>query len=144
MNTRALTLAVFAIATAMLTTVVLVPVGAKDKLISQKELKNLIANGQTKAEHERIAQHFEAEAAQWEAQAYTHEELDSTTGEIPIRRRGGIPGVRGRSNIATPSQKTSGRPPKRAVNWRQITETWRSSQSEHRVFDVRPRLSFQF
>ena len=75
MNTRALTLAVFAIATAMLTTVVSVPAGAKDKLLSQKELKNLIAKAETKAEHERIAQHFEAEAARWEAEADTHGEL---------------------------------------------------------------------
>lgn len=75
MNTRTLRLAVFAVATAMLTGVVSVPARAKDKPVSQKELKNLIANAETKAEHERIAQHFEAEAAQWESEANTHEEL---------------------------------------------------------------------
>ena len=74
-NTRTLRLAVFAVATAMLTTVVSVPVGAADKTLSKSELKSLIANAETKAEHERIAKHFDAEAAKYEAEAKEHGEL---------------------------------------------------------------------
>ena len=44
-------------------------------LLKKSELKNLIANAKTAAEHERIAQRFDAEAAQWEAEANTHAEL---------------------------------------------------------------------
>jgi len=60
---------------AMLPAMVAVPTGAKDKQLSQKELKNLIANAETKAEHERIAQYFDAEAAKYEAEAKEHAEL---------------------------------------------------------------------
>ena len=45
------------------------------KLLKQSEIKNLIVNARTAADHERIAQHFDAEAAKWEAEAITHEEL---------------------------------------------------------------------
>ena len=45
------------------------------KLLKKSELKNLIANAKTAAEHERIAQRFDAEAARWEAEANTHAEL---------------------------------------------------------------------
>lgn len=56
---------------------VAVSVRADDtKLLKKAEIKNLIANARTAAEHERIAQHFDAEAAQWEAEANTHEELE--------------------------------------------------------------------
>lgn len=44
-------------------------------LLKKSELKNLIANAKTAAEHERIAQRFDAEAAQWEVEANTHAEL---------------------------------------------------------------------
>jgi len=74
-NTRTLRLAVFAVATAMLTAVVSVPAGAADKLLSKTELKGLIANAETKAEHERIAQYFDAEATKYEAEAKDHGEL---------------------------------------------------------------------
>lgn len=46
------------------------------KLLKKTELKNLIANARTSADHERIAQHFDGEAARWEAEANTHEELE--------------------------------------------------------------------
>ena len=75
MNTRTLRLAVFAVATVMLTAVVSVPAGAKDKTPSKTELKSLIANAETKADHERIAQYFDAEAASYEAEAKDHGEL---------------------------------------------------------------------
>ena len=60
---------------AILPAVVAVPAGAKDKQLSQQELKNLIANAETKAEHERIAQYFDAEAAKYEAEAKEHADL---------------------------------------------------------------------
>lgn len=75
MDTRTLRLAVFAVATAMLTAVVSVPAGAKDKQLSKSELKHLIATAETKADHERIAQYFDAEAAKYEAEAKEHAEL---------------------------------------------------------------------
>lgn len=77
MNTRTLKLAVFVVATAMLTTVISLPAGAKDKLLTKSELKNLVANGETKSDHERVAQYFDAEAARYEAEAKEHGELAS-------------------------------------------------------------------
>ena len=74
-NPRTLRMGVFAVAMAMLAAVVAVPAGAKDKQLSQRELKNLIANAKTKAEHERIAQYFDAEAGKYEAEAKEHAEL---------------------------------------------------------------------
>ena len=44
------------------------------KILSQKELKNLIANAETKADHERIAQQFDPEAANYEVEAKEHSE----------------------------------------------------------------------
>lgn len=58
----------------MLPAVVSVPAGAKDKTISKSELRDLIANAKTPADHERIAQYFDAEAAKYEADAKKHEE----------------------------------------------------------------------
>jgi hypothetical protein len=49
--------------------------GAKDKPLSRKELKDLIAHAETRADHERIAQYFDAEAARYEAQAKQHADL---------------------------------------------------------------------
>jgi hypothetical protein len=74
MNARTLRLAVFAVATAMLTAVVSAPAGAKDKTLSQSELRSLVANAKTAADHERIAQYFDAEATKYEADAKKHEE----------------------------------------------------------------------
>ena len=75
MNTRTLRTAVFAVAVGMLTAMVSVPAGAADKPLSKSELKNLINNAETKADHERIAKYFEAEAARYEAEAKDHGEL---------------------------------------------------------------------
>ena len=75
-NARTLRLAVFAVAMAMLAAVVSVPAGAaKAKTLSQSELKNLIANAKTAADHERIAQHFDSEATKYEAESKDHGEL---------------------------------------------------------------------
>jgi hypothetical protein len=64
-------------AVAVLAVFVSVPAGAKDKPLSKSEVKALIATAETKAEHERIAQYFDAEAAKYEAEAKEHSELAS-------------------------------------------------------------------
>ncbi len=74
-NTRTLGLAVFAVAMVLVPAVVSVPAAAKDKQLSQSELKNLVSNAETKADHERIAQYFDAEAAKYEAESKDHGEL---------------------------------------------------------------------
>ena len=58
-----------------LAAVVSLSAGAKDKPLTKAELKHLIANAETKADHERIAQYFDAEAARYEAEAKDHGEL---------------------------------------------------------------------
>jgi hypothetical protein len=47
----------------------------KNKPLSKAEVKNLIANSETKADHERMAQYFDAEAARYEAEAKDHNEM---------------------------------------------------------------------
>lgn len=49
--------------------------GAKDKTLSKNEVKSLIASAETKADHERIAQYFDSEAAKYDAEAKDHGEL---------------------------------------------------------------------
>lgn len=73
-NTSTLRAAILT-AVAVLAVFVSVPAGAKDKTLSQKELKNLVANAETKADHERIAQYFDAEAAKYGAESKDHGEL---------------------------------------------------------------------
>jgi hypothetical protein len=48
---------------------------AKDKAFTKVEVKSLIANAETKADHERIAQYFDAEAARYDAEAKDHGDL---------------------------------------------------------------------
>src|SRR5438067_1854770 len=75
MNTRTLRLAVFAVAAAMLIAMVSAPAGAaRAKPLSSSDLKNLVANAKTAADHERIAQYFDSEATKYEADAKKHEE----------------------------------------------------------------------
>ena len=71
---------IFRLRTALVLSLVTVAVAVSvradaPKLLKKAEIQNLIANARTAADHERIAQHFDAEAAQWEAEANTHEEL---------------------------------------------------------------------
>ena len=75
MNRRTLGLAIFAVAIAMTPAVISVPAEAKDKPLSKSEVKALIATAETKAEHERIAQYFDGEAAKYEAEAKEHADL---------------------------------------------------------------------
>ena len=75
-NVRALRMAGFAIAIGLVTAVVSIPVGASDDhAIKASELKNRVANAETTADHERIAQYFDAEAARYEAESKNHGEL---------------------------------------------------------------------
>ena len=75
-STQTLRLAVSAVATLMLTAVVSVPAGAaKAKILNQSELKNLIANAKTAADHERIAQYFDSETTKYQVEAKDHNEL---------------------------------------------------------------------
>ncbi len=52
-----------------------VSAGAKEKSLSKTELKNLIVHAHTMADHERIAQYFDAEAARYDAEAKDHSEM---------------------------------------------------------------------
>ena len=74
-NTSAFKAVVSTAAIAVLAVFVSVPAGAKDKLLSKSELKSLVANAETKADHERVAQYFDAEAMRYEAEAKDHGEL---------------------------------------------------------------------
>ena len=60
---------------AVLAIFVSVAAGANDKTLSKSELKRLVANAETKADHERIAKYFDAEATKYEAEAKEHGEL---------------------------------------------------------------------
>ena len=75
MNTWTLRAALLAGVLAIVGAVVSAPVGAEGPLLSKGELKNLIANAKTAADQERLAAHFDAKAAQLEADAKDHEEL---------------------------------------------------------------------
>lgn len=74
MSMRVVKAVVFAVVLA-LAAAVSVSAGADDKRLSKAELKNLIVNGETKADHERVARYFDAEAARYEAEAKEHIEL---------------------------------------------------------------------
>ena len=74
-NARTLRAAAMVVAVGMMTAMVSVPAGAADKPLTKAELKGLISSAETKVEHARIAQYFEAEAAKYEAEAKDHAEL---------------------------------------------------------------------
>ena len=72
------------VAAGMLTAVIPVPARASDKpLLSKSELKDLIAHAGTRADHERIAQYFDAEAVRYEEQAKEHGELSEYYHKTP-------------------------------------------------------------
>jgi hypothetical protein len=48
---------------------------ANAQVLGKAELKKLVATASTPQDHERIAKHFDAKAAQYEADAKDHEEL---------------------------------------------------------------------
>ena len=73
MNAWTLRLAVLAVAFTVVPALV-VPAGAKDKSMSKSELRTLILNAKTPADHERIAEYFDAQALKYEEEAKKHEE----------------------------------------------------------------------
>jgi hypothetical protein len=74
-NTSTVRTALVTAAIALLAAFVSAPATAKDKTLSKTELRNLISTAHTKADHERIAQYFDAKAANYEAEAKEHAEL---------------------------------------------------------------------
>jgi len=92
MNTRTLRTAVMAVAVGMLTAMVSVPAGAADKPLTKSEVKNLIAHAETKADHERIAKYFDAEAVKYEAEAKDHGDL------AQVYRKAGAPSAKQPTN----------------------------------------------
>ena len=48
---------------------------AAGQVLGKAELKKLVASASTPQDHERIAKHFDAKAAQYDADAKDHEEL---------------------------------------------------------------------
>jgi hypothetical protein len=72
-STRTVKTVVFATVLALAS--VITVSAAKDKAFTKVEVKSLIANAETKADHERIAQYFDAEAARYDAEAKDHGDL---------------------------------------------------------------------
>ena len=73
-NTNTLRAVLLTAAIAVLAFFVSVPAGAKDKPLSKRELKNLIARAETKADHEKLAAYYRSEAARLKAKQEDHEE----------------------------------------------------------------------
>ena len=74
MNARSIKTAVIGIAFAA-ASIMIASAAAKDKPLTSREVRNLIVNAETKAEHERLAKYFEAEVARYEAESKDHGEL---------------------------------------------------------------------
>ena len=75
MNRRTLRTALLTAAVMMLMGVVSVPASADDsKILKKDELKTLIGNAKTAQDHQRIADHYTAKAAQLETEATEHVE----------------------------------------------------------------------
>jgi hypothetical protein len=92
MNIRTIKTMGFALVLA-LSAVVSISAAANDKPLTKAEVKNLIANAELKADHERLAKHFETEAVRYEAEAKEHAELaqlyQRSTSATPTKHPGG-------------------------------------------------------
>jgi hypothetical protein len=75
MNNNKFRVTLLTAAIAVLAVGVSLPAEEKDKPLSHSELKSLVGAAETKADHERIAQHFDAEADRYEAEAKEHGDL---------------------------------------------------------------------
>jgi hypothetical protein len=75
MNRRTLAMALLTATMVTVPAMISVPAAAKDKVLSKSQLNHLIATAETKADHERIAQYFDAEATKYEGEAREHAEL---------------------------------------------------------------------
>ena len=88
-----------------------VPAGAKDKVLSKSELKNLVANAETKADHERVAQYFDAEAAKYEAEAKEHGELATiyqrNSSATPTKYPGSVQSIQHRDSLSKSLQQAA-------------------------------------
>jgi hypothetical protein len=93
MSTRLRRTALAMVTIGILSVFVAVSAGARDKHLSKSELQNLIVNAETKAEHERVAQYFDDEAARYEEEAKDHGELASrfhkNDASMPTKHPGG-------------------------------------------------------
>lgn len=92
MNIRTIKTMGFALVFA-LTAIASIVAAANDKPLTKAEVKNLISNAELKADHERLAKHFEAEAVRYEAEAKEHAELaqlyQRSTSATPTKYPGG-------------------------------------------------------
>jgi hypothetical protein len=87
-NARPLRMALLVGVIAMVGAVGSAPAGAEDKLLSRSGLKRLIVSAKTAADHERLAAHFDAKAAQLERDAKDHDELaEDYKRNPPVSRR---------------------------------------------------------
>ena len=57
--------------------------GASAQVLPKAQLKKLIATASTPQDHEKIAKHFDAKAAQYEADAKDHDELAAEYAAAP-------------------------------------------------------------
>lgn len=64
---------------------------ATAQVLGKAELKKLVATASTPQDHERIAKHFDAKAAQYETDAKDHEELAAEYEAKGIRPRAEAP-----------------------------------------------------
>ena len=101
--------AVFAVVLA-LTAIVSVSSGATGKSLSKAELRNLISKSETKADHERVAQYFDAEAVRYEAEAKDHEEMGRLYQKSPdpaLSKHPGTPRAAGHCDSLSKSLRNS-------------------------------------
>jgi len=75
MNNNKFRVTLLTAAIGLLAVGVSLPAEEKDKTLSHGDLKTLVSKAETKADHERIAQHFDAKADRYEAEAKEHAEL---------------------------------------------------------------------
>jgi hypothetical protein len=75
MNNNKFRVTLLTAAIGLLAVAVSLPAEEKGKTLSQSDLKSLVAKAETKADHERIAQHFDAEADRYDAEAKEHSDL---------------------------------------------------------------------
>jgi hypothetical protein len=87
-NARILRLVAFTIAIALAPATVSMSAAAKDKALSKSDVNHLIATAEKKADHERLAQYFDAEAAKYEAEAKEHGDL------AQVYRKSGSPSAK--------------------------------------------------
>jgi uncharacterized membrane-anchored protein YhcB (DUF1043 family) len=99
------------------------PARAQDGLLSKQELKTLIANAKTPEDHQRLAKHFTAKAAQLEDDAKDHEALAAQYKANPNMHEMKHPG----------SQQTASHCATMARSLRKAAEDARKVASDHEL-----------